>query len=67
MHDKNHGTKIDNSSFETAEQFTYLETILTNQNSIQQEMRSRMKSGNACYHSVQNLKSSSFFNQKYKD
>jgi hypothetical protein len=26
-----------------------------NQNSIQEEIKSRLKSGNACYHSVQNL------------
>jgi hypothetical protein len=30
-------------------------TTLTNQNSLQQEIKSRLKSGNACYHSVQNL------------
>ena len=33
-------------------------TILTNQNSIQEEIKSGLKSGNACYHSVQNLLSS---------
>ena len=31
---------------------------LTNQNSIQQRIMSRLKSGNACYHSVQNRLSS---------
>jgi len=31
---------------------------LTNQNSIQEEIKSILKSGNACYHSVQNLLSS---------
>jgi len=30
-------------------------TTLTNQNSIAEEIKSRLKSGNACYHSVQNL------------
>ena len=40
------------------EEFKYLGTTLTNQNSIQEEIKSRMKSGNACYHSVQNLLSS---------
>ena len=39
--------------------FKYLRTILMNQNSIQQENISRWKSGNACYHLVQNLLSSS--------
>jgi len=47
--------KTDNSSFERAEEFKYLVTILTNQNSIQEEIKSRLKSGNACYHSAQNL------------
>ena len=33
--------------------FKYLATVLTNQNSVQEEIKSRLKSGNACYHSVQ--------------
>jgi hypothetical protein len=33
-------------------------TTLTNQNSIQAEVKSRLKLGNACYYSVQNLLSS---------
>jgi len=32
-----------------------LGTTLTNQNSIQDEIKGRLKSGNACYHLVQNL------------
>jgi hypothetical protein len=50
---------IDNSSFERVEGFIYLGKTLTNHNSIQEEIKSRLKSGNACYHSVQNLLSSS--------
>jgi hypothetical protein len=41
------------------EEFKYLGTTLTNQNSIHEEIKSRLKSGNTCYHSVQNLLSSS--------
>ena len=37
----------------------YLGTTLTNQNSVQEEIKSRLKSGNACYYLVQNLLSSS--------
>jgi hypothetical protein len=41
------------------EEFKYLGIGSTNQNSIPEEIKSRMNSGNACYHSVQNLLSSS--------
>ena len=47
--------KVDNSSVERVEEFRYLGTTLTNQNSIQKEIKSRLKLGNACYHSVQKL------------
>jgi len=40
------------------EEFKYLGTNLTNQNSIQEEIKRRLKARNACYHSVQNLLSS---------
>jgi hypothetical protein len=34
------------------------QTTLTNQNDIRDEIKSRLNSGDACYHSVQNLVSS---------
>ena len=46
--------------------FKYLGTNLTNQKSIQDEIKSRLKSGNACYHSVQNLLSSSLLSKNIK-
>jgi len=55
---RGHSVKIDTSSFERVEEFTYLGTTLTDQNAIQEEIKSRLKLGNACYHSVQNLLSS---------
>jgi hypothetical protein len=58
--------KIDNSSFERVEQFKYVETTLTDGNSIQEEIKSRLKSGNACYHSVQNLLSSRSLSKNIK-
>ena len=39
--------KISNSSFETATQLKHLVTTLTNQISIQEEIRPRQNSGNA--------------------
>jgi hypothetical protein len=53
---RGHSVKIGNNSFEKVEEFKYLGRTLTNQNSIQEEIKSRrLKSGNACYHSVQHL------------
>ena len=51
---------------ERVEEFKYLGTTLTNQNSIQKESKSRPKLGNACYYSVQNLLSSSLLSKKLK-
>ena len=42
-----HSMKIDNSSIERVEEFKYLGTMLTNKNSIQEEIKSRLKLGNA--------------------
>ena len=63
---RSHDIKIDNSSFDRAEEFIYLGTALTNQNSIQEEIKSRLKSRNACYHLVQNLLSSSLLSRILK-
>jgi len=52
---RSHSVKIDNSSIERVEEFKYLGTKLTNKNSIQEEIKSRLKVGNACYYSVQNF------------
>jgi len=48
------------------EQFKYLGTLLTNQNYIQEENNSRLKSGNACYLSVHNILSSSLVTKNIK-
>jgi len=58
-----HNIKIDNSSYERLEEFKYLGTIITNQNYIQEEIKSRLKSGSACFHSVQTLLPSSLLSK----
>ena len=49
------------------EQFKYLGTTLTYQNSIREEIKSRLKSENACYHLVQNLLPSSLLSKNTKN
>jgi hypothetical protein len=48
-------------------EFMYLGTTLTNQNSIHEEIKSRLKSGNACYLSVQNVSSASLLSKNIKN
>ena len=45
---RRHSIKNNNRSFERVEAFKYLGTALINQNSIQEEIKSRLKSGNVC-------------------
>jgi len=59
--------KINNRSFEMVEEFKYLGTNLTNQNTMQEEIKSRLRSRNACYHSVHNILSSSLLSKKFKN
>jgi hypothetical protein len=59
------GIKIANRSFENVSQFRLGATV-TNQNLIQEEIERRLNSGNACYHSVQNLLSSRLLSKHLK-
>jgi hypothetical protein len=52
---QNHNIKIENRPLENVRQFKYLGMTVTNYNLIQEEIVERLNSGNACYHSVQNL------------
>jgi hypothetical protein len=47
------GIKIANRPFEDVAQFKYLETTLTDQNCMHEEITSRLNSRNACFHSVE--------------
>jgi len=48
------------------EKFKCLGMTLTNQSSIHEEMKSRLKPGNICYHLVQNVLSSSLLSKNIK-
>ena len=47
-----HSMKMDSSSFERVEEIRYLGTNLTNEISIQEDIKSILLSGNASYHSA---------------
>jgi hypothetical protein len=53
-----HSIKIANRSFQGVTKFKYLGTSLTDQNCMNEEIKSRLNAGNACYHSVHSLLSS---------
>jgi hypothetical protein len=47
---QNRDIKTANRFFENAVRFKYLGTTVTDQNLIQEEIKRRLNSGNACYH-----------------
>jgi hypothetical protein len=63
---QNHNIKIANRYFQNVAQGKYLRTTVTNQNLIQEEIKRRLNSGNACYHSIQSHLSSCLLSEKQK-
>jgi hypothetical protein len=52
---QNRNIRTANDSFENVAKFKYFGMTITNQNDIHDEIESRLDSGNAYYHSAQNL------------
>jgi hypothetical protein len=63
---QNHYIKIANKCLENVAQFSYLVMTITNQNVIQEEIKSRLNLRNACYHSAQKLLSSCLLSKNIK-
>jgi hypothetical protein len=64
--EQSYDIKIANRCFENVAKLSYLGTSITNQNLIQEEIKRRLNSGNACYHSVQNLLFSQLLSKNIK-
>jgi hypothetical protein len=58
--------KVANRSFEGVAKFKYLGTTLTGQNCMQEEIKSKLNSGNSCYHLVQSLLTSRLLSRNVK-
>ena len=58
--------RIGSNSYEKVKTFKYLGSLLTNKNSIQEEIKCRIKAGSSCYYSVQTLLSSKLLSKNLK-
>ena len=57
---------VGSNSYEKVKSFKYLSSLLTNQNSIHEEIKCRLKVGNLRYYSVQTLLSSRLLSKNLK-
>jgi hypothetical protein len=64
--ERNHNIRIANISFDSLAQLKYLGTTVRNQKLIQEEIKRRLNSGYACYHSAQKLFSSCLLSKNVK-
>jgi hypothetical protein len=64
---QNHDIKTANRYLENVGEFIYLGLTVSSQNLIQEEIKSILSSGNACYHSLVNLLSSRMLSKKRKN
>ena len=62
----NENIRIGSNSYEKVKISKYLGSLVTNQNSIQDEIKCRLKAGNFCYYSVQTLLSSQLVSKNLK-
>jgi hypothetical protein len=58
--------KIANTFFENVVHLKYLGTTVMSESLIEEEIKGRLNSGNACYHAVQNLLSSCLLSKNVK-
>ena len=56
---------IGSNSYEKLKTFKYLGSLLTNQNSLHEDIKCRLKAGNSCYYSFQTRLSSLEFAQRF--
>jgi len=61
-----HDLLIGNKSFENVAKLKFLGTIIASHNFIHKEIKSKLNSGNACCHSVQNFLSSCLISDTLK-
>jgi hypothetical protein len=63
---QNHYKKVADKYFQNVAKLKCLGMMVTNQNCIHEEIKSRLNSGNACYHAVHNLLSSQLLSKNVK-